>query len=1067
METVKCPNCGEENPARFRLCGFCGTALVPALPAQELRKTVTIIFSDLKGSTALGERIDPEALHEIKNHYFEAMAAVLAQHGGKIEKYIGDAIMAVFGLPKVREDDALRAVRAAHGMQQALTRINVDLQRAYGITLENRTGVNTGEVVATGDSTADQRLADGDAVNVAARLEQAAPAQEILIGDVTYQLVRDSVIVEAVEPLTLKGKSEPVPAYRLVGMQEAQTGTFDADAFPLIGRAVEFEALLAAFGLVHQSGAPRLVTLAGDAGVGKSRLIAEFTSHLGDAARRLRGRCLPYGDGITFWPLAEVTRAAAEIEQDDPLEVARNKILALLPPAMTDRADVAARVAAMVGLSPETFPVSELFWGARKLLETLAADRPLVLVIDDIHAAEQTLLEFLTHLVDSGQAPILVIASARRDLVERLPDWSQGERASRIILEPLSAADTELVIDRLLGETGLAAAVRARVVSAAEGNPFFIEQMVSMLRERGFARRDGDAWVPTTDLSELAIPPSINALLAARLDDLSREERAVIEPAAVIGLTFPEPALLDLVPDPVRPLVDAQLLGLGRKQLIRPGAEQESYRFTNLLIRDAAYQSLLKRARATLHERFAAWAERVNRERGREMEFDEILGYHLEQAFRYRQDLGPVDEEGRAIAKRGAQKLGAAGRRAFVRGDLPAAANLLPRAASLLERDDPDRIDLTVDVGEVYTEAGRFSDAGTALVEAIAAAERIGDERLIARARLAKLAAAFYAEELPLGGSARAVEEAQRAATMFDRFGDQIGLARAWRVIAIVQATSGDLEAAALATERCVDHASRGGDRRLASRAAAAYATIALAGPIPTGEVLERCAALIEQVTGDQRAEATIRAVMAVIEAMEGRFDRAREMHARAREILEGLGRSVTAISTSIESARIELLAGDAGAAEALLRRDDIELKAIGERYFRSTIVALLAQALVAQDKMDEADVYASLAAELADEDDTTSQALWRIARARIRASQDRPDEALELAEAAVALVGGTAAIDLQGEIQSGYGAMLLRLGRPEEAAGHLQLALDLYERKGDRAATDATRAQLAEALVG
>ena len=285
----------------------------------------------------------------------------------------------------------------------------------------------------------------------------------------------------------------------------------------------------------------------------------------------------------------------------------------------------------------------------------------------------------------------------------------------------------------------------------------------------------------------------------------------------------------------------------------------------------------------SLHERFVIWAERVNRERGREMEFEEILGYHLEQAFRYRRDLGPIDAEGRAIAVRAAEKLGGAGRRAFARGDLPAASNLLPRAAALLEPDDPARIELTVELGEVLTEAGRFADAGAALQDAISAAERIGDERLVARARLARLAAAFYAEELPPGGSARAIEEAQRAATMFEQTGDEIGLARASRVIAIFQATSGDLEAAAIATEHCVEHASRAGERRLASLAAAAYATIALAGPTPTGDVLDRCATLLEQVSGDQRAEATILAVMAVAEAMEGRFDRGRELHGRAR----------------------------------------------------------------------------------------------------------------------------------------------------------------------------------------
>ena len=380
----------------------------------------------------------------------------------------------------------------------------------------------------------------------------------------------------------------------------------------------------------------------------------------------------------------------------------------------------------------------------------------------------------------------------------------------------------------------------------------------------------------------------------------------------------------------------------------------------------------------------------------------------------------------------------------------------------MLEPDNPARIDLTAELGEVLTEAGRFTDAAAALHDAISAAERIGDERLIARARLARLAAAFYAEELPPGGSARAIDEAQRAATLFEMAGDDIGMARAARVISSIQATSGDLEAAAIATERCIEHAKRAGERRLAARAAAAYATIAIVGPAPTAHVLDRCAGLLEQVAGDQRAEATILAVMAVAEAMEGRFDRGRELHARAREILEGLGRSVTAISTSLELARIEVLAGDLDAAVRLLRADDEVLAAIGERYFRSTIAARLAQALATQGHLEEAETYAGLADELADEEDTASQALWRIARARIRATEGSASEAIELADAAVALLAGTADLDLQGEIHTDYGAVLLGLGRLEEARQQFELALDLYARKGDVASAMAVTAQLA-----
>jgi len=310
-----CPSCGEENPDRFRLCGYCGTVLVAVQPPpQEIRKTVTIVFCDLKDSTALGDRLDSEALREVLALYFSAMKPVLEGHGGMIEKYIGDAIMAVFGLPRMHEDDALRAVRAAASMREALEDLNVTLRAQFGVTLENRTGVNTGEVV-TGEGGDSQRLATGDTVNVAARLEQAAPAGEILIGESTYRLVRETVAVVPVEPMTLKGKPEPVPAYRLLSITADATSTGPASR-PLVGRAREIAALDAEFRRSVAGPQGRLITLFGQAGVGKSRLIEEFVNSLTEEATVLRGRCLSYGDGITFWPLAEVLRQAAGIVPD-------------------------------------------------------------------------------------------------------------------------------------------------------------------------------------------------------------------------------------------------------------------------------------------------------------------------------------------------------------------------------------------------------------------------------------------------------------------------------------------------------------------------------------------------------------------------------------------------------------------------------------------------------------------------------------------------------------------------------------------------------------------------------
>ena len=382
---VLCPSCGEENPAKFRLCGYCGTPLAhdaadaPAAPApapvaetrlppREIRKTVTLLFTDLKDSTALTGSIDAEAMNEIKARYFSAMGAEIRRHGGEVEKNIGDAIMAVFGRIRAREDDALRAVRAAHGMRQVLADLNDEFQRFYGVQITNRTGVNTGEIVANLDPDADQNLATGDAVNVAARLEQNAPAGEVLLGEVTHQLVQHHVEVERLE-LALKGKPDPVPAYHLLDVHEIAAPSH-ADT-PLLGRDPEVLQLRQAYAETIAERTPRLVTVTGDAGVGKSRLISDFVAGVSAEAEVLHGRCLAYGDGITFWPLVEIVRNAAGILEDDSPDAARERIAALLPDDDPDREGVVDRVVSAMGLSARDFPVTEIFWGARRLLESV------------------------------------------------------------------------------------------------------------------------------------------------------------------------------------------------------------------------------------------------------------------------------------------------------------------------------------------------------------------------------------------------------------------------------------------------------------------------------------------------------------------------------------------------------------------------------------------------------------------------------------------------------------------------------------------------------------------------
>jgi class 3 adenylate cyclase len=1038
-----CPNCGEENPERFRLCGFCGTPLATAAPPQETRKTVTIVFSDLKGSTDLGEALDSESLREVMSEYFDAMRPVLERHGGTIEKFIGDAVMAVFGLPRVHEDDALRAVRAAAEMQQALVELNERLARDWGVQLANRTGVNTGEVVA-GDPTAGQRLVTGDAVNVAARLEQAAPVMEVLLGELTYRLVREAVAVERMEPLALKGKSEPVPAYRLVAVKPAEKVERDLHV-PLVGRVRELRALREAFADAVAARAPRLATLLGDAGMGKSRLIEELSRAVASEARVLRGRCLPYGDGITYWPLAEVVRDAAGVREDDGPDVAAAKLGAL-----AGDEDVRDRIASAIGLGAVPYGVEETFWAARKLFETLAAEQPLVVVFDDVHWAERTFLELVEHVSASARgAPMLVVCSARGEMLEEHEGWGEAAAGVRIELEPLSELESTMVVENLLGQAGLTSDVRRRVIDAAAGNPLFVGQMLSMLVDEGLLTHGPDGWRATADLSAVELPPTIHALLAARLDRLAPDERAVIEPASVIGQEFYAGAVRDLLGEPAAAGVGARLLALTRKQLVDPAGsafgDESAYRFHHLLIRDAAYRGLLKRARATLHEKFADWLERVAG--GRLLEYQEILAYHLEEAYRYRAELGALDDHARALRERAGRTLLAAGRRAFSRGDSPAAANLLRRATELLPEDDGARLAALPDLGEALMDVGELTEATGLLAETVAAARRRGDRRLAADASIVRLLVRYGTDS-----DCTAEEVRQRAVGAIgdlNAAGDQAGLAKAWRLLAFVHGTAGEFALLERAAQRAIDHARLAGDRRQELRNVSSYVMSALHGPMPAPEAIERCRAIMEQVHGDRRSEGLVLGALGHLHGLRGEFEEARRLHARGKAVLDDLGDRALAATTSFDSSRIEMLAGRPDAAERELRRDYAELEAIGERYFLSTLAGLIAHAALAQGRVDEAERFATAGEELASEDDVSSQALWRTARAKVLAARRDHDGAVALAAEAVELTAATDAVVERAEVLLDSAAVLAAAGRHADARAAAEEALALYRAKG------------------
>jgi class 3 adenylate cyclase len=649
---VVCAKCGRESPDDFGFCPSCCAPLHGPQPRQ-VRKFVSVLFCDLTGSTALGDRTDPEALRAVMRRYYDNARTVLEHHGGTVEKFVGDAVMAVFGIPVATEDDALRAVRAAVGLRDTV----------HDLGLQARIGVNTGEVIAVeGDS-----LVTGDAVNVAARLEQSAAPGEVLLGETTEYLVRDAVITESFE-LSLRGKPNPVTAYRLIGLDAEATGVARHLDRPMVGRKRELDRLIADFSDAAASRTSRLFTLIGPAGVGKSRLVADFLTRVGDTATVARGRALSYGDGITYWPLVEIL-VHLGIEPDRAISSS---------PADTQLA-------------------------ARAMFEEAARDRSLILVIDDLQWAEPPMLDLIEHIADwSRDVPILLLCIARPELLDRRPGWGGGKlNATSVLLEPLMAAEAEQLADLLLADLKLDAETRWHILAMAEGNPLFLEEMAALARDADGAVR---------------VPPTIRALLQARLDLLNDAERTVIERGAVEGKVFHRGSVTALAPPAARDGVPHQLVALVRKELLRPDQSQITgdfaYRFRHLLIRDTAYDALPKEVRAELYENFADWVESVPAL----MEQDEIVGYHLERAVHYLRELGSDDARDARLSTRAGSRLSAAGVAAYERGDLHAVCNLLGRALAVLPPGNQRR-HVIPDLVEALYQHGRPADTGVLIQE--------------------------------------------------------------------------------------------------------------------------------------------------------------------------------------------------------------------------------------------------------------------------------------------------------------------------------------------------------------
>jgi class 3 adenylate cyclase/tetratricopeptide (TPR) repeat protein len=1022
----------------------------------EVRKTVTVLFADVTGSTALGERLDPESLRGLMSRYFDEMRSAVEAHEGTVEKFIGDAVMAVFGVPVVHEDDALRAVLAASRIREILVPLNAELERDWGARLEVRTGVNTGEVVA-GDPSSGQSFVTGDAVNIAARLEQAAEPGEILLGEETRRLVRDAVLVEPVDSLELKGKAERVPAFRLVGVTPgapALARRLDSD---LVGREEELGKLHRALDEAATQRVCRVATVVGDAGLGKTRLVNEFVVREAERARSLWGRCLPYGEGITFWPVAEVVRSAAGIAEPDAPEAARSKVRDLVGDA-ENGADIADRVAAAIGLD-EGGDIRETFWAVRQLFEFLARDAPLVVVFEDIHWAESTFMDLVEYIAGfSADHPLLILCTSRPEIRELRPDW--GNIAELVVLEPLSEPESELLIGNLLGRAELTGDVRLRITRAAEGNPLFVEEMLRKLIDDGLLDRDDGHWTSRGDLSLISVPGTISALLAARLDQLQAEERAVIQRASIVGKTFWWGAVTELSPESDRPRVGLHLQTLARKELVRPDrsrfAGEDAFRFSHILVRDAAYESTPKRARAELHEDFASWLERKAGDRV--VEFEEILGYHLEQSFRYRAELGPVDEPTRAVAGRAAQRLSAAGRRALARWDVSATVNMLSRAVELFSPGDPLRLEVLPDLGIALAQSD-LPRADEVLTEAIETARSTDDRRLEASAGVRRVFVRLLLD--PETSQALSLQEVERYIGFFEESSDDLGLAEARSLIGTIRFWQGRAALAEEDLERAIAHARRAGSRRQEADCLRWLALVISEGPTPADQGLRRLESVLAQGGGDRRVEASVTAKQGELEAMRGRFEPARKLITQAKSLVRELGDQVALVGVLRDSGYVEMLAAEPTRAETELRNAYEILDRIGDVGHLSSIAPDLGDAVYEQARYDEAFLLSEIAERITIQGDVDAEVRWRLLRGKTLARRGRLEEAEALAEEAVRLSSKTDYLDLHAHTLTGLGEILRLARREPDAASALREALDVHRRKGNLPAEDRTASLL------
>jgi class 3 adenylate cyclase/tetratricopeptide (TPR) repeat protein len=1051
-----CGRCDEANSEHARFCQACGHRLPDGETPKETRRLVTVLFCDVIGSTAFARGLDAESVHGIFARYFEAMRSTVERHGGIVEKFIGDAVMAVFGIPKAHEDDAWRATKAAFEMRAALTPLNQDLERRWGVAIATRIGVNTGVVVAGGGGEA---LVTGEPVIVAARLEQAASPGDILLGPETHRLVRDAVETEPVPPLHLKGLDPSITAHRLLSVTTAVPGRH-LDS-PLVGRKTELTALSTLFDRTREQRRCELAIVLGQAGVGKTRVIEEFLDASADEAAMFTGQCLAYGEGITFWPLTEVLTEAAGLADADPPEIVRQKI-GLLLAGDEQGPRIAERVAQAIGVAGGSAAPDETLWAIRSLFEHLARSRPLILVFRGFQYAEATFLGLIEHITErSRDAPILLICEGR-DETESLRDLVRGRPNAAILrLQPLGAPESERLVINLLGAADLAENARRRIVEIAGGLPLYAEEIISMLIDEGHLRREDDRWVAVRDLSQVPIPSTVRALLAARLDGLTADERAVLDRASIVGMRFDVEEVEELSTPATRSRLPSHLRTLTTRGFIRRARTttlgELTYEFRHILFREVTYASLPKHERAELHERYAEWLEGWSGERIEE--FEEIVAYHFDQAVQLRHELGRPDDRTSSLSDRAGTHYSSAGRRASARGDIPATVALLSRSIALFPNHDRRRAELMPDVVGALLQSGDLRTASSTAGEMAIMAAESGDPSLEARAALTSSLVRSINE--PGAASVEGFRHvATSAAEVFEARGEKGNLASAQAELAWSHWLTGDAGRMLELSGRALTLAREAEDALALLDAADSFGRALVLGPTPCGEAVQKIEMVRAELASYRMVDASIRLYLAELLGMMQRSEAASHHVREARDVFEDLGQRRWLAASEGTAGLLGWWNGSLEAAERVLSSCyRFSREHGGEIWGREA--ATYARVLLQLGRLDEADEVAATIAEGTPPHEVESQIVWRSVRGRIAAARGDPGAGMGLAREAVRLAEGTDFVSLLAPALIDLAECLRIVG---EAGGDelVERASTLFERKGDEVGSSDARALLA-----